>query len=120
MDIRTGILIKKTHMGLERTELFHSFALTRANKIFWMLKKIKKRNKSFFPTKFREDISQEQKGVLIDAMSLYDGRNKNIKLFENRSIKRPDHAYNSKSEPNEYDRVQEYERRKSDGVKKSE
>ena len=46
--------------------------------------------KRFFPKNFKEGITKEQKVVLSDAIKIYDGRSKIIRLFENKAIKPSD------------------------------
>ena len=66
----------------------HSTTLAIADDVFLNSNKIfKKGIKSFFPTKYRKIISQEQKGIFINAMQLYNGRNTIIRIFKNRNIR---------------------------------
>ena len=46
----------------------------------------KKEIKSILSKRFKEYISEEQKCLLLNAMNLYNGRNKIIKLFEDGTI----------------------------------
>ena len=75
------------------------------------LKNPKKLRKSFFPTKFKEYIWQGRKGVFINAMNLYNDRNKNIKLFEYQNIMPFNYALDAKSELEEYDGVEKSEQK---------
>ena len=99
---------------------FNSLVLAIANDIFLDTKNNNNKKKSFFPETFKESLLQEQKGVLLNAMNLYDVRNKIIKLFEDTYITPSTYAYNAKSEPKEYDTAQKFEPKKSDEVEKSE
>ena len=58
----------------------------------------KKGIRRFPPDKFREYISNKEKGVLLNAMNLYNGRNKIIKLFESKDITPSMYAYYAKSD----------------------
>ena len=77
---------KKTQIDLEKGRS-HNIALARANDIFLDTKIYSNKGiKSFLPNKFKEYISQEQKGVFINAMNPYNDRNKIIKLFKDKNI----------------------------------
>ena len=58
----------------------------------------KKGIKSFFPSKFREHISNDQQIVSLNAMNLYNGRNKIIGLFENKAISPSIYVHDAKSD----------------------
>ena len=63
-----------------------------------MLRKFKKGIRSFLPDKFREYISNKEKGVLLNAINLYNDRNKIIKLFESKDITNFMYTYDAKSD----------------------
>ena len=79
--------------------------------MWFYLKDPKKLTKSFFPIKFKGYISQGHKGVFINAMNLYNDRNKNIKLFEYENIMPFNYALDAKSELEEYDGVEKSEQK---------
>ena len=86
--------------------------LTKAQKIFLDTKKdSRKEIKSFFPTKFKEYLPKDQQGVLLNAMRLYNYRNKITRLFENRNIKSSMHVLDAKSETEEYDEAKKSEQK---------
>ena len=87
---------------------FNNTVLTKENYIFLDTKKNPNIGiKSFFPIKFHKFISGEQTNVLLNTIQLYNGRNKIIKLFEDKNITYSAYALNAKSEPEEYDGVKE-------------
>ena len=91
-------MIKKAQMDLNKDRPY-SIALARANNIFLdSKKKLRKGIKSFFPNKFREYILNEQKCAFTNAMNLYNGRNKIIKLFKDKDVNLSNYAYNAKSD----------------------
>ena len=95
-----------------KNEFFYNTALTKAKKDFLdTKKKFKKGIKIFFPKKFKEFISEEQKNILLNAMNLYNSRNKIIGLFENKAISHSMYAYDAKS-----DRVEESERKFDESI----
>ena len=70
-----------------KNKFFYNTVLTKAKKVFLDTKtKLKNGIKSFFSKKFKEFISEEQKSVLLNAMNLYNSRNKIIGLFESKDI----------------------------------
>ena len=56
---------------------------------------------------------------MLNAIKLYDGRSKIIRLFENKDIKPSDFPHNAKFKPEKYDKVEEFEREKYDTVEES-
>ena len=62
--------------------------------------------------------SGEQKDVILNAMNLYDSRNKIIKLFEEGNIKSSNYAYNAKSEQGRYDGIEKSEQKFDESVRK--
>ena len=101
----TRILIKKRKIDFKKKRS-HSIVSAISNDVFLDTEKHpRKEIKSFFPIKFKQYVSQEQKGIFINAMNLYNGRNKNIKFFEDRIIKPFTHASDAKSELKECDGV---------------
>ena len=54
--------------------------------------------RSFLPDKFREYISNKEKDILLNAINLYNGRNKIIKFFESKDITPSMYAYDAKSD----------------------
>ena len=117
MNIMTGILIKKkTQIDLEKSRS-HSIVSARANDVFLDTKKYpKKAIKGFLSKKFKEYILQEQKGVFINAMNLYNDRNKIIKLFESKGITPSVYPTDAKSEPKEHDEVKESEQKFEESI----
>ena len=82
-----------------KDEFFYNTALTKAKKVFLDTKRnFKKGIRTFLPDKFRESISNKEKGVLLNTMNLYNGRNKIIKLFESKDITHFMYAYDAKSD----------------------
>ena len=72
----------KTLTDLEKGRS-HSIISAIANDVFLDTRKYQKKEiKSFFPKKFKEYISQEQKDVLLNAVKQYNDRSKIIRLFE--------------------------------------
>ena len=66
---------------------FPSVFLTKTQRIFLDAEKDPNKGiKNFFPSKFKEYLPKDKQGVLLNAMQLYDYRNKIIKLFENKDI----------------------------------
>ena len=62
-----------------KNELFRYTVLTKVKKAFLDIKKYSEKGiRSFLPDKFREYISNKEKGVLLNAMNLHNGRNKII------------------------------------------
>ena len=96
-----------------KSEFLHNTILTSAKNIFLDTKNSPRKGiKSVFPKNFNEYISTKQANVLLNAMQLYDYRNKIIRLLEDKSIKPSKYyAYNAKSEP---------AKKKCDEAKKSE
>ena len=91
---------------------FHNVFLTKTQRIFLDAEKDPNEGiKNFFPSKFKEYLPKDKQGVLLNAMQLYDYRNKIIKLFENKNIKSSMHALNGKSEPKEDDEAKKSEQK---------
>ena len=100
-----------------KSEFFHNTILTKANDVFLNTKKNpKKEIKSFFPKKFNKFISKEQPNVLLNAMQLYNYRNKIILSFENINIRPSMYAHNAKSEPEKNDGVEESEQKFDENI----
>ena len=79
-------------------------ALKKADQIFLDGKTIpKKEIKGFFPKNLIEDILEDQKNILINAMKVYNCRKKIIKLFEDKNIKTSSFPVDAESEPEEYE-----------------
>ena len=53
---------------------------------------------TFRENKFREYISNKEKDVLLNAINLYNGRNKIIELFESKDIAPSMYVYDAKSD----------------------
>ena len=81
-----------------KDEFFYNTVFAKAKKVFLDTKKKIKKGTSFLPDKFREYISNKEKGVSLNAMNLYNGRNKIIKLFESKDITAFMYAYDAKSD----------------------
>ena len=79
-------------------------ALKKADQIFLDGKTIpKKEIKGFFPKNLIEDILEDQKNILINAMKVYNCRKKIIRLFEDKNIKPSSFPVDAESEPEEYE-----------------
>ena len=101
-----------------------SFSQIKAFNMAKMIYNNSKRNllkstKSLFTKNFKEGTTKEQRAVLLDAIKLYDGRSKIIRLFENKNIKPSNYPHNAKFEPDEHN-IEEKSEKKYDGGKKSE
>ena len=82
-----------------KDDFFYNTVLTKAKKVFLEARKNSKNGiRNFLPEKFREYISNKEKGVLLNAMNLYNGRNKINKLFESKDITPSMYAYDAKSD----------------------
>ena len=78
-----------------KSRFFRNTILTKASDVFLNTKKNpKKEIKSFFPKNFKEIISKEKTNVLLNAMQLYNYRNKIIRLLENKYIRPSVYAHN--------------------------
>ena len=64
-----------------KNEFFYNTVLTKTTK-----KTLKNGIKNFFPKKVRKLISEERKSVLLNAINLYNSRNKIIGLYKNKAI----------------------------------
>ena len=89
---------KLIDIKIVKDEFFYNTVLAKAKKVFLDTKKKFKKGTSFLPDKFREYISNKEKGVSLNAMNLYNGRNKIIKLFESKDITAFMYAYDAKSD----------------------
>ena len=90
---------KLTDIKTVKDEFFYNTVLTTAKKLILDTKKNSKKGiTSFLPDKFREYILKKEKNILLNAMNLYNGRNKIIKLFESKNITPFMHAYDAKSD----------------------
>ena len=82
-----------------KDEFFYNTVLTKAKKDSIDTRKNPQKGIIIFlPDKFREYISNKEKRVLLNAMNLYNGRNKIIKLFESKDITPSMYAYDTKSD----------------------
>ena len=76
--------------GIEeaKSNFFCSTALIKSKNVFLNIKKNPRKEIKSFPAKnFNEFFLKEQINVLLDAMQLYNYRNKIIVLFENKNIR---------------------------------
>ena len=70
-----------------KNDFFYDTVLTKARKVFLDTKKNTRRGiKSFFLPKFKEYLPKVQQSVSLNAVNLYNDRNKIIKLIENKVI----------------------------------
>ena len=80
------------------SKFFRNTILRKANEVFLDAKKNPRKGiKRFFPKNFNKFISKKQTIFLLNAMQLYNYRNKIIELLENKNIKPSMHAYNARS-----------------------
>ena len=87
------------------------------SKAFNMVRIIYNNNiRSFFPKNFKEGTIKEQKAVLLDAIKLYDGRSKIIRLFENKNIKPSNYPHNAKFELDEHNIKEKFEPKEYHGA----
>ena len=78
---------------------FYNSFLTKAEKVFSDIKKNpKKVIKSFFPPNIRDYLPKYHQCVLLNAMQLYNYKNKIIRLFENKDIRPSMYAHNAESD----------------------
>ena len=89
---------------LKKGKSWTNEALIKTYKIFLNRKtNPKKRNKKLLSKNFKENILEDQKNILINAMKLCNGKNKIIKLYEDKNIKPSNFSHNAKSEPEEFE-----------------
>ena len=82
-----------------KNEFFYNTVSRKAKKVLLDTKKNSKKGiRSFLPDKFREYISNKEKGFLFNAMNLYNGRNKIINLSKSKDITPTIYAYDAKSD----------------------
>ena len=93
---------------------FHDAFLTKTKIVFLgTTKNPKKGIKTFFPPKFREYLPKDHQSVILNAMELYNYRNKIFRLFQNKNI-RP--SMNAKSDPEEYDGAEKSEQKFDESI----
>ena len=100
----SDMLYENLGANISKGEFFHDATSWK------IVKQMKKTNKNL-SKKVKKNTSQEQGNVLLNAMNLYEGRNKIIKLYEDRNIKPSKYPHSAKFEATEYDGVQESEQK---------
>ena len=82
-----------------KDELFYNTVLEKAKIVILDTKKYSKQGiRSFLHDRFKEYMSNKEKDTLLNVMSLYNGRNKFIKLFESKDITPSMYASDAKSD----------------------
>ena len=95
---KSNLFGEKTEMSVKKGKSWKKNASIRANKIILSTKTNPRKEIKSFPKNCKEGTLEDQRNILINSMRLYNGRNKIIKLFEDRNIKPTDYSYNAKSE----------------------
>ena len=82
-----------------KNEFFYNTVLVKAKKVFLNTRENPRREiKSFFPPKFKEYLPKDQQSVFLNAVNVYNDRNKIIKLFEDKNIMPSNYSLDPKSE----------------------
>ena len=103
-------LLKKTEISATKGESLENKLLEKALTIFYDSKKdLRKEVRSFFPKRFKTDINKDPEDALINAIYLYNSKNKINKSFEDKNINLSDFPYNAKLEESELELESESE-----------
>ena len=107
---RRDLFAKKIEISATKGESLQNKLLEKALTIFYDTKKnLRKEVRSFFPKRFKTDINKEPKYALINAIYLYNSKNKINKSFEDKNINLSDFPYNAKLEESELELESESE-----------
>ena len=89
---------KKSEIKYLDLNNLHEKSRLKAIKIFLECEKSVKGIKKFFPKRFKKDITEDQKNILLNAMKLFNIKNTIVNLFRNGFIKSLDYQNTVKLE----------------------